>query len=523
MLCTAMAEPSTCPAGVPRCRAAALFASCWAGLLVVLLARNGDLFTRAIYEAGDYAANSILTDQAKHFTQLTGHYSRVGFFHPGPAFLYVQAAGEWLLHDLTGIAAAPFNGQVMAIMALNAALIALTLTILYGWLRSATAVLTAAGVTLAFLALNDYGLVSSTWIPSVCFAPFLLYLFTVASVAAGRLSHLWIMVLAGSLLVHAHAEFVFVVPLLALAALIPKRRELLTHRRDLFVALGVLAVFLLPIVLNEILHWPGEIPKYLAYGARNGNMPLDALRYLVQYWGPAPAIGAVVLVVLFGADFVLVRALATRVGGDPYDFSRQLFRVVAVATGLFLFYCGYGVDDLKAPYIGIFSSALPLTMLILGSSAAVLLMSRPEPPQWAHRLEIGVAALSLGVGLTLAATTPVFRNGRDDVAGMPAALDYLVAQAHGRPIVLATRTDPSWVDLVAVLLAVDRHGQRACLSQEQWRHVIPAGYMCTKEELASGAHFVISQVDPVSPTTPVLENSNPTPTMKRTAVIVPAG
>src|SRR5689334_15305486 len=109
----------------PARKSAGFFAVCWASLLVLLLVRNDALFTKVVYEPGDYAANSILAYQAKHFALLTGHYSRVGFFHPGPAFLYVQAAGEWLLHDVTGIAAAPFDGQVMAIMALNAALIAL--------------------------------------------------------------------------------------------------------------------------------------------------------------------------------------------------------------------------------------------------------------------------------------------------------------------------------------------------------------------------------------------------------------
>jgi len=92
-------------------RAAALFAACWGGLLVLLLVRNRGLFTHAVYEAGDPAANSILTLQAKHFALLTGHYSRVGFHHPGPAFFYVQAGGEWLLHDVTGLVPAAYTGR----------------------------------------------------------------------------------------------------------------------------------------------------------------------------------------------------------------------------------------------------------------------------------------------------------------------------------------------------------------------------------------------------------------------------
>jgi hypothetical protein len=521
MIWPAMAELLTPSPTHPRAKTAAFFAACWVGLLVLLLLHNGALFTHVVYEPGDYAANSILTLQAKHFAVLTGHYSRVGFFHPGPAFIYVQAAGEWLLYDRTGIAAAPFNGQVIAIMTLNAALLALALTIVYSWLRSVAAVLAAAGVALVFLAEHTLPLISNTWMPFVCFAPFLLYLFAVASVTAGRLGHLWIMVLAGSLLVHGHAEFLFLVPPLALVALIPHRRQLLTHRRDVLIALGVLAVFLLPIVLNEILHWPGEIPKYLAYGGRKANWPPDAVRYFLQYWGPGPATGAVVLVVLFTVNFVLVRAMATRPGGAPHEYSRQALRVIAIASGLVLVYCWYGVDDLKAPYIGIFSYALPLALLILGAAALVML-STTRQERWAQWLRAAVAVASLAVGMALASTTQALRNTPEEVAGIPAALDYLAAQAHGRPIVLETRTDPSWIDLVAVLLAATRNGQRACLAQEQWRHVVPAAFTCTNDELAGGARFVVSQVDPVSAATPVLINNNPGPTLHRTAEIIPA-
>jgi hypothetical protein len=521
-----MAEPLTRPLRLPRTQAAGLFAACWAGLLVLLLVRNRQLFTLVIYEGDDFAANSILTYQAKHFMLLHGHYSHIPFWHPGPAFFYVQAAGEWFLHDLTGIAPAPYNGQVMAIMALNATLIALTLTILYSWLRSAAAVLTAAGVTLAFLA-GHQPLVSSSWIPYACLAPFLLYLFAVASVAAGRLRHLWIMVLAGGLLVHGYAQFLFLVPLLALVALVPQRRQLLAHRRDVLVASGVLAVFLLPIVLNEILHWPGEIPKYLAYGhQRAPNSPVDAARYLVQFWVPAPsfwhpgpAIGAVFLVVLFAGDVVLTRALAARGLGDGLsDLSRHLLRVTGVATALFLVYCWYGVDDLSQPHIGTFSYALPLALLILGTSALVLPL-RPGRVLWARPLRAGVAVLSLAVGLVLAGTTPALVSPNPGLEGVPAALDYLVVRAHGRPIVLATTAGPATFDTFALVVTATRHRLRACMAQERWRMVVTAEFICTPQELAGGARFVVSQVDPAPPGTPVMRNSKPT----LWATIIPSG
>src|SRR5208337_1374894 len=64
--------------------------------VAVLLALNTDLFRRPIYEWADFAANSIQIQNAKHFRELLGNYSRWGFHHPGPVFFYVFAAGELL-------------------------------------------------------------------------------------------------------------------------------------------------------------------------------------------------------------------------------------------------------------------------------------------------------------------------------------------------------------------------------------------------------------------------------------------
>lgn len=501
-----MADPSTRSRTPP---ARAIFAACGGALFILLLLRNTDLFTQAIYEAGDPASNSMLTIQAKHFDLLTGHYSRVGFHHPGPAYFYLQAFGEWLLHDVTHLVPAPYNGQAMTIMALNATLLGLALTILYTWVRSVPAVLTAFGVLLIFLAKHTQ-LVCSTWIPHACFAPFLLYLFAVASVAAGRLRHLWIMVLAGGLLVHGHAEFLALVPLLALAALLPQRRNLLAHRRDLLIAAVVLVVFLLPIVLNEMLHWPGEIAKYISYGHRAPNPLLDTARFLVQFWGPNPAAGAVILVVLFVGNVLLVRALATLPDGTPHDFCRQLLRVTAVATALFGLYCWYGVDQLFASYIGIFSYALPLALLMLGAVALVLLATARDQG-WVRRLPVAAAALGLTVGVTLALNTPALRRDRDELAGVPAALSYIAAHAHGRPVVLETRTDESWADALAMALAVTRDGNRACLGQDRWRLRTTEEFMCTRQELADGARFTLSRVLPPPPGSPIVQNINPIP------------
>jgi hypothetical protein len=73
----------------------------FAAMAVFLLGRSRFLFTTRLYPSADPAANSILVVQAEHFTLLHGNYSREGFFHLGPAYLYLMAAGQWLFHDTT--------------------------------------------------------------------------------------------------------------------------------------------------------------------------------------------------------------------------------------------------------------------------------------------------------------------------------------------------------------------------------------------------------------------------------------
>src|SRR4051812_32739664 len=47
----------------------------FAVLVVVLVLQNRYIFTEHRYEDGDFAANSILIDQARHFRLLVGNYS----------------------------------------------------------------------------------------------------------------------------------------------------------------------------------------------------------------------------------------------------------------------------------------------------------------------------------------------------------------------------------------------------------------------------------------------------------------
>src|SRR5215469_18955799 len=126
----------------------------FAAVMGVLLIRNAFLFSTPLHEDADMGANSILIEQARRFTLLVGHYSREKFNHPGPAFLYVQSWGESVFWAALHVVPAAWNGQLIAVYALNALFAALVVGTGYGVTRSLRAAAACCAALLAFAAVK---------------------------------------------------------------------------------------------------------------------------------------------------------------------------------------------------------------------------------------------------------------------------------------------------------------------------------------------------------------------------------
>ena len=457
------------------------------GLLATLLVgRNWTLFTTRKYEEGDAAANSILVDNAKQFTQLVGNYSRVGFHHPGPGFLYVHALGEWLFYDVLGVVPSEWNGQALAVLILNAALIAIAVGIVCRWFQAADAprwmAVAVTGTALVFLG-SWADLATSTWPPFEYFAPYLLLLAAATSVAAGGVRDLWALCLATGLLVHGHAEFLMLATSLAgvavLALVYPRRRALgpflREHARSLAWAVPVVLLALLPIVVNLALHWPGEFGRYLGYGdhrAPNGLGP--ALWYVVREWDMSQLLAAPVLV-----GSLVAMGLAVRRTGNPY--ARWALRFVVLALVTVFGYTVVGIDSLDAPYILFFTRALPLFALLVAVAAAV----RSAP--WARPLTISIAVGAVVLGLF----SPALLNRQVTVDDTPQALARV--RADGQPIVLHLATPESWAEALPLALEGHRQGVRLCFVDEDVVMMATPAFMCTPDEEAAGLNLTVAR------------------------------
>ena len=511
--------------GVPRWLVAVVS---FVVLVAVLVARNAFLFSNSYYEDGDQGANSILIEQARHFQLLVGNYSRLGFNHPGPAYLYVQALGEELWYDLLHAVPTPWNGQMLAVYALYSAFVALAVAIVYGWTRSAAAAAACLAAVAGFAAIHPM-ILASDWMPYLYVLTFALFILAGASVAAGAGRDVWIFALAGWFLIHGHAAYLFFVPgitgvvLLALAW--PRRRRILAglrtgpwaslrgflgrNRRAWIPAVAISALFLLPIVVNVALHWPGSFGRYFSYGSSSqagGHSAGAVLTYVLWYWWPggsAPSDRLAGFIPLL--SYLVASELAwwcTR--GLLRRFLLTLLGLTLVSSVLFIAYAAVGIDNLtrNGHYIGYFFWSAPLLTLVAAAVALAEALSRALAATAGRRVLAAVAAALVAAGALAAFTAaPLSRTSTsysdpdapwmsppDTDQAIPGAVVALSDDSPGQTLVINLDHD-TWEDLTGFLVQAERTGVRACVDSPHWAYMVTSQFICTPQEAAAGAPY----------------------------------
>ena len=519
------ALPETADARADRRRATRAWRASWvwagpaAALLAAVVVRNRFLFTTRLYEASDMAANSIMVEQARRFTLLTGNYSRERFDHPGPAYLYVKAVGESLFWAATRLVPTAWNGQLLAIYALNAVFVALVTYIAYQWTRSARGALACFAVLAAFAALHP-AVVTSDWMPYVYVLTYLTFVIASASVAAGHGRDAWIMALTGWFAIHGHVCFLFFVPVITCAVLaavlwryrrapLAALRLFFTRHWRVWLPVAVIsAVFALPIVVNLALHWPGQFGAYVDYarsGKASGHSLTTVVKYALWYWWPhsyqavAPLYFAVVPIVAYLAAIAVIRWLAP---ASLRRFLVALLVVNVVSTLAFGVYAVTGVDNITSYYIGYFYWSAPvvtLLVIVIGLVEAVRTGRVPARPVLT-RLTAAVAAAAAVGALTAFALAPqtqtsitlsdpsVANSGADTDQALPSVVATLAADSGGKMIIVRFGTN-SWRQVTGFLVQAERTGVRACVPYPSSEFMMTSQFICTPAQIATGAPF----------------------------------
>jgi hypothetical protein len=456
-------------------------------VLVVLLVRNRYLFTSRIYEDGDAALNSLLVQRAERLQLLIGNYSRVGFHHPGPAFLYLLAAGQAVFHDLLHVVPSPYGGQVLGDLFFAAALVGWIVLIVYRVTGSGLAAGASFATVLWFA--GAHSLAGDLWFPYLYSAVFLLLVVSGAALAAGRTAELPAFVLAAGFLVHGHVSFVLFVAVTAAVAGAgwwlahrrghqggDRRGELGAHRRQVRISLVLVGLFLLAPALQTALHFPGPWPDYLHYAGRRdggGWHPLGVgLRYLAWYWSGEQVPLVVTVLAAVGGAVLLVS------DRDPARrrFFRALFGMLAVESGLFLIYLLGGVDELvpKNRYVGFFYLGVPLLLVLAG--AAQLGARARDLGRLAPVAVSAAAAVVAGMGVAGPAWTSPYRG----VPGYPAAVAALASspdRAAG-PITVSIPRHDDWALAAGLVLEATRRHLPICVQGAEWTNLFTGRYVC---------------------------------------------
>jgi hypothetical protein len=272
-------------------------------LCAAVLLNNSDLvFNTRLYEANDYAANSLQVLKAKQFHETLGNYCRFGFHHPGPAFFYIFGWGEILFFDATHLVPTAFNGQLIALYALSAFFFAATISLIAmklnkaaaGWFLGFSLLFAAchfAAVSRFFQFIPGYLGFLTPWPPCFIVLPFLCFVVAAACVAAGHGKDLPLMTLAGCFLVHGHVAMpLFAVPvtLVAYGALcvevrLEGQRPWNLFRRQHWLAAAIIALFLVPLAIDLFANHPSNLSLIIAHLRTNYGEGKGALRSLLYF------------------------------------------------------------------------------------------------------------------------------------------------------------------------------------------------------------------------------------------------
>jgi hypothetical protein len=502
-------RPETGPATMPGRRGRWwVMAAAAAVLFALLCVRNRFLFTTRLYEAADMGANSILIEQARQFTLLVGNYSRDHFNHPGPAYLYVQAAGESLLCVWLHLVPTAWNGQLFAVYLLNSIFVAVTVGASYGWTGSLRGAVACFATMVAFASVHP-AVLSSDWMPYLYVPTYIAFLVAASSVAAGQTRDAWMMALTGWFLIHGHACFLLFVPVISAAVLAavlwPRRRRpqdlrasarsFLGTQRRIWVPVAVIsAVFAFPIVLNLVLHWPGQFGLYLKYMSSSkagGHSAGPVVRDALWYWWPYRFAWVCVLIPVAG--FAVAAAVTRWLAPVPLRrFLAALLAVNAVSSAAFLYYAASGIDTLYSHYIGYFYWSAPVITLLVIAVGTVEAMPRPL-----GAVAVTVAAALALTALAIAPNTQTSTNSSDTAVvtsppdtdpALPGIVSALAVRSDGRMIVLRFDHN-SWPDITGFLVQAERSGVRACVADPAWTFMMTSQFICTSTEIAAGRVF----------------------------------
>ena len=463
----------------------------------VVLAINGHWFRVPLVESADLAANSIQVYHAKMLRELLGNYSRWEFHHPGPVFFYLLAAGEYLFRDWLRVVPAPLNAQLVTLVLVNTALLFGAIEIFArqfpGTLFRPLAAVGAVWLIWSVNQAQPGAALVSLWMPHVALFAFLFFCAACASVAAGRAGDLPLLALGAMMLVHLHvAQMMFagVMSLAACAALAARvRRELRHHVGAIGLSAGIVGLFLVPIVVEILVHKPNNLDYVRAYLERYPNPHqglVVAARYLLSFLTfsndadlrvYAPTYGllaqaahtpaVVTYWTIFGVGLCAAAAMAANCRKLISRFVWMVLAECAVIAGLFLYWANRITGDMYN-FNGFFFYSIHLLGLFLIAGVVSGWQANRRPGVGLLRRAAWVVPF-----VSMAAVAGEFRSA---YAGTPAIVTIADGLRGAETYELLFQHD-DWITATGVANQLARRGQAFCVTGN-WGFMFGHEYEC---------------------------------------------
>lgn len=479
-------------------------------IVAALVAFEWNMLANVNREVSDFAANSLLIQDAKRLHLIYGNYSRVGFNHPGPAILYVLAFGELVFHDWMHLVPSPFSGQLLGGILYNAAWMVLVCALV----RRITGALVPALMFTALLvlgaAMSAYSIINGIWFPHLYVFPYAAMIVAIAPLVYGRTDTLKALAVSSGFLVNGHASFI---PMLGVALIVVLAANYIVSRRDrthrvltrawfdrnrteVRIACGILFLFFVPLLIATVTEWPGPLWDYIKFGRGNkGNKPLEALKFVGTYWrlGQAsmwPLLAVPLLAVALFKD--------AKVDADRSAFvrgTRALAVAFLAATVAVLYYAKVGVDDLHQDYVAVFYYTVPAMCVAL-----VVLYACRSLGNRVGSVAAGVlAAAALAGTAHVERPTPMYEvfYNQPGVVGLYDKLRALPGE--GRIVLDLDQDMRTWGVVWGNTLGLQAHAKRqhvdlVCVNQG-WHISNTKPGQCRPEEVEHNRRYFVQQVD----------------------------
>lgn len=467
----------------------------------LLIFSNWDSISAFNIEVGDFAANSLLIQDAKSFNLWVGNYSRVGFNHPGPAILLVLTAGEMLFYDTLHTVNSPLSGQLLAVAFYNALWITLAFGALTKITQSTRLAIIAVCVLIASLAIFDFQIFNGIWFPHLYVLPFAVMLIAASRLANGQTDLMQTLAISSGFLINGHVSFIAILGIIFITALasnwktyknqdngksILKKSFLQAHALSLIAGVATLFLFFIPIIIQTIIEFPGPVASYAAFsGGHQPNSLMDAIRFTSAYWG---GIGPF----LIGICVILILPRLAKLGSlQSYESTKAFSYTMLGSTLAILFYAKYGVDLLDQKYIGLFYFSTPaLTASYIAIAIIGLFKSSPIEKTWP------IVAIIAAIFLVQVIKKPALYAHLYKQPEVITLYSTIKNFPHQGQLVLDLDNTGDWGNIWSSILGVEAYAKRNheslfCI-RKNWHISFTKVARCTDVESVTGTRLFVS-------------------------------